>query len=93
MVLAMGLPTDLLATARIGRVTVPDIESLIVRLPAKGLADSSIHQIFSVLRQVLDTAVRDGLIRDNPAAALRRPSATASKIRSLSPRKGLAAAL
>ncbi len=77
--------TDPLATVPIGRVRPSDIEAVIVRLRAKGLAPSTIRQIFTVLRQVLDTAVRDGLIRYNPSAPVKRPTVPAREARFLSP--------
>ena len=38
-----------------------------------GLAGSTIRTIYTVLRLALDIAARDGLIRSNPAAVVRRP--------------------
>ena len=37
------------------------------------LADSTIRSTYTVLRSVLDTAVRDGALARNPAAAVKRP--------------------
>ena len=41
--------------------------------PVRALSDSTIRSTYAVLRQALDTAVRDGLLAKNPAAAVKRP--------------------
>lgn len=41
--------------------------------PVRKYADSTIRNIYAVLRQALDTAVRDGLIAKNPVASVQRP--------------------
>lgn len=41
--------------------------------PVRALADSTVRQIYTVLRAGLDGAVRDGLLAKNPAAAVKRP--------------------
>jgi integrase len=41
---------------------------------ATGLAPSTVRTIYTVLRGALDVAVRDGLLRRNPAAAVKRPT-------------------
>ena len=41
---------------------------------AAGLAPSTVRTIYTVLRAALDIAVRDGLLRRNPVAAVRRPA-------------------
>ena len=79
--------TDDLASMPIGRIKTSDIESLIVRLRAKRLSPSTVRQIYTVLRQVFDTAVRDELLRGNPAAKLRRPTVTSRESRALLPRE------
>ncbi|BBY47648.1 site-specific integrase [Mycolicibacterium arabiense] len=53
-----------------------DVEMLIVQLRTKGLADSTVRQVYTVLRQALDVAVRDGLLGSNPAAKVKRPGIT-----------------
>ena len=37
------------------------------------MSSSTVRTIYTVLRSALDIAARDGLIRSNPAAAVRRP--------------------
>lgn len=58
---------------RLGRLKPSDVETLIVQLRGQKLADSTVRQVYTVLRQALDIAVRDGLLARNPAAAVRRP--------------------
>ena len=57
----------------LGRLRPSDVEALIVTKRNAGLAASTIRTIYTVLRSALDIAARDGLIRSNPAAAVRRP--------------------
>ncbi len=45
----------------------------------KGLAESSIRNVFAVLSQALDVAVRDRLLARNPASAVKRPRVAASE--------------
>jgi len=49
------------------------IEAWVTGLRSKGLSSSTVRQIYTVLRAILDTAVRDDLLARNPAAALTRP--------------------
>ena len=41
--------------------------------PVRALSDSTIRQVYTILRSGLDGAVRDGLLARNPAAAVKRP--------------------
>jgi site-specific recombinase XerC len=50
-----------------------DVEALVVTKRNAGLPASTVWTIYTVLRSALDIAARDGLIRSNPAAAVRRP--------------------
>lgn len=50
-----------------------DVETLIVELRRKGRSDSTVRQVYAVLRGALDVAVRDGLLASNPAAKVKRP--------------------
>lgn len=74
----------------IGRLTLDKIrpshvEGWIVELRRKGLAESSIRSAYTILRAVLDTAVRDGALATNPAAAVRRPKVTSKEAAHLTP--------
>jgi integrase len=55
------------------RLRPSDIEALILALRAKGLSDSTVRQLYTILRAGLDGAVRDGLIARNPATVVTRP--------------------
>ncbi len=68
----------------LGRVRPSDIEALVLRLRARGLAESTVQRIFIVLRMALEGAVRDGLIARNPAALVRPPRIERTEARRLS---------
>jgi integrase len=61
------------------------IDAWKVELKDRGLAESSIRTAYTVLRAVLDTAVRDKAIAHNPAHAVRRPKVTANKAAYMTP--------
>jgi integrase len=52
-----------------------DVEALVLAKRREGLSSSTVRTIYTVLRAALDTAVRDGLLRENPAVKVRRPTA------------------
>jgi integrase len=49
------------------------VEQLAVRMRVKGCSPSTVRQTYTVLRSVLETAVRDELLAGNPAASVKRP--------------------
>ena len=55
-------------TIRLDKLKPSDVEKLILDLRAKGLSDSTIRNIYVVLRAACDGAVRDKLLGRNPAA-------------------------
>ena len=57
----------------LNRLRPSDVEALVLALRGRGLSDSTVRQIYTVLRAGLDGAVRDGLIARNPAAQVTRP--------------------
>ena len=57
---------------RLREVTPTDVEALFLSM-GEALSPSTTRQTHTVLRAVLDTAVRDGLIRRNAAADVQRP--------------------
>ena len=67
------------------RLRPSDIEALLLAKRDAGLAEWTVRAIYTVVRQALDTAVRDGLIRRNPAAAVKRPTVKRSEARYLTP--------
>jgi integrase len=74
-----------LATVTLDRVRPSHVEGWLVELRRKGLAESTIRSAYTILRAVLDTAVRDGALAANPAAAIRRPRVTAKEAPHLTP--------
>jgi integrase len=62
-----------LGTIPLGRLRPSDVEALIVAKRKASLSASTVRTIYTVLRAALDIASRDGLLRSNPAAAVRRP--------------------
>jgi integrase len=56
------------------KLRATDIEAFVLTLRSKGLSDSTVRTIYTVLRDVLATAVRDGWLARNPAAMVKRPS-------------------
>lgn len=55
------------------KIKPSSVESWLVELRGKGLAQSSIRTAYVVLRAILDTAVRDGDLGTNPVAVIKRP--------------------
>jgi integrase len=60
------------------------IEAFTLALVGRGLSESTIRTTYTVLRIALDSAVRDGLIARNPAAAVGRPAVSRKEARYLS---------
>jgi len=65
------------------RLRPSDVEALLTAKRAAGLSDSSVRLIYTVARAMLDIAVRDGLVRRNVAAAVKRPTVRRSEARYL----------
>jgi integrase len=68
------------------RLRPSDVEALVLAMrsrtkpvtdddaePGRALSDSTIRQVYTILRAGLDGAVRDGLLARNPAALVKRP--------------------
>jgi integrase len=53
--------------------------------PVRALSDSTIRQIYTILRAGLDGAVRDGLVGRNPAALVKRPGIEQAESKHLTP--------
>ncbi|MHA3021263.1 tyrosine-type recombinase/integrase [Mycobacterium sp. BMJ-28] len=68
---------------RLDRLKPSDVEALIVELRGNGLADATVRQVYTVLRQALDVAVRDGLLASNPVAKVKRPGVARTEARYL----------
>jgi integrase len=59
------------------------VDGLVVALRKRGLSDSTVRQVYTVLRAILDDAKIDGLIADNPAARMARPRVARTEARHL----------
>ena len=64
------LPT--LGSKRLRDLKPTDVERLLLTM-GESMSPSTVRQTHTVLRAVLDTAHRDGLVRSNAAAAVQRP--------------------
>jgi integrase len=64
-----------------------DVEKLILALRSVMLSDSTIRQIYTVLRLGLDGAVRDGLLARNPATSVQRPGVARKEAAHLDPQR------
>ncbi len=78
------LSSGAIGATRLDRLRKSDIEGLIVALRAQGLSDSTVRQVYTVLRAVLEDARLDGLIATNPAAVVSRPRIRRTEARHLS---------
>jgi integrase len=78
------LEAEPFGATRLDKLKPTHIEALVVALRAKELSDSTVRQVYTVLRQALDVAVRDGLIASNPAAKVKRPGIGRKEARYLS---------
>jgi len=75
---------DPIGALPLDRLRPSDVEAMLARKRAAGLAASTRRTIYTVLRAVLDCAVRDGLVARNAAAAVKRPTADRREARYLS---------
>ena len=73
-----------LALLRLDQIRPTHVESLVLRLREKSLSDSTVRQVYTVLRAALDVAVRDGLLASNPSAKVKRPAVAPTEARYLS---------
>jgi len=68
----------------VGEVTAGDVQAWIATLGTR-LSPSSIRRAFTILDQLLDSAVDSGLIATNPAARVRLPRIDRPEMRFLTP--------
>ncbi|MGH3726500.1 MAG: tyrosine-type recombinase/integrase [Mycobacterium sp.] len=66
--------TGMLADISMALLTSGDVEEWIIASRQNGVAPSSLRTDYTVLRAILDTAVRDGAVAKNVAAQVARPS-------------------
>ena len=67
------------------KINPPAVERFMLALRKAGKSDSTVRQVYTIARTILDAAVRDGLLARNPVAAVKRPKVTASEATYLSP--------
>jgi hypothetical protein len=82
----------ILGSRALDRIRPSDVEALIVTKRAAGLAPSTVRTVYTVLRAALDVAVRDGLLRRNPVAVVKRPTVERRAPRRRLPHRGGGAA-
>ncbi len=63
-----------LGRVQLARLRPSEVEALIVAERKAGLSPSTVRTVYTVLRAALDVAVRDGLVKRNAAAAVKRPT-------------------
>ena len=74
-----------LGTTPLDRLRKSHIDGLLVKLRGQGLSDSTVRQVYTVLRAILDDARLDNLVADNAALRVRRPRVARTEARHLSP--------
>jgi hypothetical protein len=77
----------------LGKITPRAVEGWLVELRGKGLAESTVRISYAILLAILSTAVRDGAVGRNPAAAVKRPRVTRREADYLKLRAGARGAL
>lgn len=65
-----------IGTTSLDKLKPSHVEAWKVELQKRGLSESTIRSAYTILRAVLDTAVRDDALAKNPAAAVARPKVT-----------------
>lgn len=70
---------------RLDRLRASDVEKLLARMRDGGLAASTRRSVHARLHAVLESAVRDGLVARNVAAAVKRPAPERQEARYLTP--------
>jgi len=81
----LHIEPDRIGKLALDKLKPSDIDRLIVRLRDKGLAESTVRQIYHILRLALSGAVRDGLLARNPTGLVDRPVSPHKEARHLSP--------
>lgn len=73
-----------LSGKQLGKLRKTDIDGLIVGMRKKGLSDSTVRSVYTVLRAVLEDAKDDGLVAVNMAAKVARPGIARREAKHLS---------
>jgi integrase len=74
-----------LGSLGLGQVKPSDVQGFILALRGGGKAESTVRQIYTVLRAVFESALADGLVARNVVAGVKRPSVTRRETHSLTP--------
>ncbi|MFC9559599.1 tyrosine-type recombinase/integrase [Agromyces sp. NPDC056965] len=65
------------------KLRAKDVEAMVLLMQEAGLASSTVRQTYTVLRAILDAAVRDHYVARNVAALVKRPAVERVEARSL----------
>ena len=69
----------------LGQVKPSDVQGFILALRENGKAESTVRQIYTILRAIFEAALADGLVARNVVAGVKRPSVTRRETHSLAP--------
>lgn len=72
-----------LGATQLDKLRKTHIDGLVVKLRKQGLSDSTVRQVYTVLRAVLDDAVLDRHVARNPATLVKRPGVAPREARHL----------
>ncbi|MEN2742499.1 site-specific integrase [Microbacterium sp. X-17] len=75
----------IIGTVPLGKLTVNDVNRMLLAMKAAGKAESTRRNAYTTLRKSLDDAVVNGLIATNPAHRIRQPGVTRREARYLTP--------
>jgi integrase len=73
-----------LGTTPLDRLRKSHIDGLLVKLRGQRLSDSTVRQIYTILRAILADAKLDGLVADNAAVRVKRPRVARTEAKHLS---------
>ena len=73
-----------LGTTSLAKLRKTHIDGLIVALRKRGLSDSTVRQVYTVLRAILEDAKLDGLVAENAAVKVPRPRIARTEAKHLS---------
>jgi integrase len=72
-----------LGTTPLDKLRKTHVDGLVVKLRKQGLSDSTVRQVYTVLRAALHDAVLDGLIARNPCTLVKRPGVARTEAKHL----------
>lgn len=74
----------------LGQVKPSDVQAFILALKEGGKADSTVRQVYTVLRAIFESALADGMVARNVVASVKRPTVTRRETHSLTPAEVMA---